>query len=1237
MFSEAINSYLHALDIFTENCRGDINENLEASLRQGASKMLLFESSCEKAMQMLSRGEDKRNVLSKHLNEIMARTSSSLPSEMLKSWKPDVNLELGTLNSRRTYNSHKSPQNEKRSDVPNYPRGEEATSLRKHTMDEKDQEAIRDFQAAFHSVKAIEDKLRETEKVLSSVSETQNNMRSLFEANGQFEKMRVVGATELQQLESKLRTATLIRDKAKAVEADFHNPNLFYFVSGDYFVAQTVCDSIQQDLKEFNDFWHGSSDKVKELLERVDVVSEQCKKLDSRNSRLSREHSALSDEAKAFLHKANSEVESLSSQLQYARGARDNRDSALKNIQRCVNEIANALSILAGKKASEFVSSRDLGEGRSLSKLAQGVEPQAIFTKAISACRKALADLCPKCRMRQPRLEELCKDDINTTMVFPKHIICAETKTGALGGGDLFLPYSLKFPFEKPIEFGDAAGIASFLVRLLYALPVGKLQIHAIDHKSAGENIGVLNALCELNGQLRIVTSADEITPLLRKLDDLMGEMTRSVFTYKEKNWAEYNANHPESLLPLRVVPIYSLHGFSTTQLDMLQKLLENGPRFGIICLLADSAAEDLDERLQERFDELEFDNDRIEEDGTRINRYKHLALVLASQSIPTQRIGALAEFYAKEYRELSKKPTREIKFLSLFDDIDMWQGNTTEGISTTIGWDAAGNPVNFEFGIGRCASAYHALVGGTTGSGKSVFLHTLIQSLAGKYSPEELQFYLLDYKKGDEFKKYADTKGNAWLPHVKMISRHKDPRFALELFDFLDKEFKRRSDQFGNYGDIVAYRKNGGKIPRIIVIIDEFQVMFEEYCGLNLSDEVAKRLSTVFKQGRSYGIHLVLATQSLASLHFSGMAGILGQIGLRIALKGMASDGILADGNKAAESIIPKRQCVVNPAFGLKDSDGTVNNIVTDVPFSDPAQVEDCKKLRMLIEQKAQTLHLKSKCRVFNGAELPAMPDADVVTESLRSEKWNTFFTLLLGARTDFASTPFAVDFTEEQREHLIVAGEDGNLSSDSEVRISGEDVWNGIRRGIMRSLRSLRSCEVLYYNPAVGEVPRDVPDYFICLSGRAKEKDLLNAFYELEASKSEKKIVMVENFQDARLLHPGDAPRASFSSRPAEPQPETSRTIFASLFNGTEDPKYHVIVMTKNFGFMSKEVLARSGAEANILKGCAKRVAFNLSDDDLTTMIPHQKISDRRGPRRVWFEDMRTGKVLDFLPFNI
>jgi len=1236
MLSEVINGYGQAISAYEAGCPDAVNRRIAGGMRQGLVQMQSFDSSCVGVLKKCQTLSENTAASCKRIDELMARLRK-LCDFNIDTLSNGSHEKSPFLFQDERKQPNRQPQKLPLSHQDALPRGDKPPQPpKKHIMDEKDKKAVQEELAAFQSMLAITEELRKADEMLTMVAEARNNMRSLFEANGQLGQLRVAGNGELQKMESRLQSVTSIRDKVQSIVADSRRPDLLPITFIHVNAVEMAYETLQPDLDGYNKFWHGDSHRVKEFLERLAAVSTRSEKVKARATHLAEQHTAFLSSANTFLQKYSSEVEEISSQLEQARTAKRKHEKLLEDIRRYVNKIAGILSALSGKNVSQFVSNRDLGDGRSLTMLAQGVNPQSIFVTAISTCRHKLKDLCDKCRMLQPPFDKLGKGDINITSVFPKHIICAETITNALGDGTLNIPYSLSFPFDKPFVFEDEDDIALLLLRLLYALPAGKLQIWAIDHKNAGANISSLNALCEFKDTLRIVTSLDEVSPLLRELDGMMGEMTRNVFTYKENTWEAYNASHEGDALPLIVIPIYSMHGFSAAQLDMLQKLLENGPRFGMICLLADVAFEDLEERLQTRFEELEFDSERIERGGSEIGQYRNLLLEMANNSVSDQRIGALSELYANEYKENSKKPVREINFLSLFDDINMWEGNTAAGISATIGWDGAGRAVNFEFGVGRGASAYHALIGGTTGSGKSVFLHTLIQSLAGKYSPEELQLYLLDYKKGDEFKKYADARGNAWLPHVKMISRHKDPRFALELFDYLDKEFKRRSDLFGNYGDIVAYRNNGGKIPRIIVIIDEFQVMFEEYCGLNISDEVAKRLSTIFKQGRSYGIHLVLATQSLASLHFSGMAGVLGQIGLRIALKGMAQDGILADGNRAAENIIPKRQCVVNHAFGLRDSDGAINNIVTDVPFSDPAQVEDCKKLRALIERKAKSMHVMSSCRVFNGAELPELPRRDIVAASLKSENWKTMFTVLLGARTDFSSTPFSVDFTEEQREHLIIAGEDGNLSSDFEVRITGEAVWNGLRRDILISLEDLPSSEILYYNPAVGAVPQDVPGHFIALNGRAKEKELLDAFHELDASRAKKKIVFVENFQEARLLHPSDAPRTSFSSRPSDPQPETPHSIFASLFNGTDDPKYHVLLMTKNFGFMNKEVLARSGAEANILKGCAKRVAFNLSDDDLNAMIPHQKVSDRRGPRRVWFEDMRTGVVLDFLPYG-
>lgn len=1240
MFIEAVDSNKRALEQYRERCRDSLSSGIADSLQESIVTMDRLAASCEEAARKMRESQTIGDDIAKRKAAIMSRISRILPSVRAKqndfgaplNKKSSVDRQhAGEDRGSALYGGYRQTLGESAFTDQNH------ANKKEHVMDEKDKEVTNVFLAAFHSMEMIEEELKKASETMALVLKAHNNMSSLSEANRQFELIRVVDSSEIKRIEMRLQTVNRLKEEATSVVAEFDANNHEYYENLTSIVTiKTDLEEARHYLVEFNKVWNGSSKKCKKYIAQIDSALSKCKVKEKELSTIRDSNTALGKEAAAFQSKWALEADTLSQQLNQAKYAKQNRAEILKNIQQYVANISNILSKLSGKDASEFSSSRSIEGGDSMAILAKQINPQAIITAALLPHKQILTDLSSKCRIGQPKLERLVKDDMNLTVVFPQHILYGDAETSVLDG-NLSIPYSLRFPFKKSIVFGDVSDIAPFIVRLLYTLPMGKVQISAIDHKSFGENISVLKALYDFNGMLRIVTSIDDVTGLLRELKDLMGERIRNVFSFKENDWMTYNANHPGATLPLLVVPIYSMRSFSAIQLDLLEEIFANGPRFGIICLLANDASEDLEERLHKKFEEMKLDYERVEKDGTPLASYVNLSLKMSSESIPRRKTGELVEIYATEYKEIGKKSVREIKFQSLLDKMDnLWKEETIDGISATIGWDVAGEPVNFEFG--QAMSVFHALVGGTTGSGKSVFLHALIQSLAIRYSPDELQFYLLDYKNGDEFKKYADNNGNAWLPHIKMISRHKDPRFALELFDFLDKEFRRRSDQFSqldNCGDIVTYRKKGGKIPRIIIIIDEFQVMFEEYCGLNLSDEVARRLSTIFKQGRSYGIHLILATQSLKSLHVSGWADMANQIGLRIALKGMEGDGILESGNRAAEKL-ERGQCIVNHSFGLKDSEEKVNNILTFIPDSDPVRVEACKDVRILIERKAQEMRIKSSCRVFNGTELPHFPGAEAFAESLRSEKWNTFFTLLFGARTDFSSTPFAVDFTEEQREHLLVAGEDGNLSSDSDVRITGEEVWDGLRRDIMRSLQSMRVCEVLYYNPTVGEVPQDVPDYFISLSGRAKEKDLLEAFQKLESSKSEKKIIIVENFQDARLLHPGDAPRTTFSSHQAPPQPETPRSIFSSLFNGTDDPKYHVIIMTKNFGFMNKEVLARSGADTNILRGCNKRVAFNLSEDDLTVMIPHQKVSDRRGPRRVWFEDMRTGTVLDFLPYG-
>jgi DNA segregation ATPase FtsK/SpoIIIE-like protein len=89
--------------------------------------------------------------------------------------------------------------------------------------------------------------------------------------------------------------------------------------------------------------------------------------------------------------------------------------------------------------------------------------------------------------------------------------------------------------------------------------------------------------------------------------------------------------------------------------------------------------------------------------------------------------------------------------------------------------------------------TSQHALIAGKTGSGKSTLLHALITNLALWYSPDEVEFYLVDFKKGVEFKTYATHR----LPHARVVAVESDREFGLSVLQGLDGELKRRGDLY--------------------------------------------------------------------------------------------------------------------------------------------------------------------------------------------------------------------------------------------------------------------------------------------------------------------------------------------------------------------------------------------------------------------------------------------------------
>lgn len=160
---------------------------------------------------------------------------------------------------------------------------------------------------------------------------------------------------------------------------------------------------------------------------------------------------------------------------------------------------------------------------------------------------------------------------------------------------------------------------------------------------------------------------------------------------------------------------------------------------------------------------------------------------------------------------------------------------------------------------IDLVADGPHGLVAGTTGSGKSELLRSLVISLALRVSPEHLQFVLIDYKGGSTFDACAD------LPHTVGLVTDLDEGLAERALISLNAELHRRERilRSTGVGDLTAYRAQTGAEPlaRLLVVIDEFAALAHELPRFLVA------LVGIAQRGRSLGVHLILATQRPAGV----------------------------------------------------------------------------------------------------------------------------------------------------------------------------------------------------------------------------------------------------------------------------------------------------------------------------------------------------------------------------------
>jgi hypothetical protein len=474
-------------------------------------------------------------------------------------------------------------------------------------------------------------------------------------------------------------------------------------------------------------------------------------------------------------------------------------------------------------------------------------------------------------------------------------------------------------------EHGFADGARSLLqalvLRLATATGPGTVRFALADPVGQGR---YLSAFLRLPAALRVGTFGGgvaarpaEIEALLTTLTDHVLQVTQRRLTNVYDSVEAYNAATTGALVPYHVLVLAGFPaGVDDQAAQLLGTLARNGPRAGLYILatldpdlpmprgfdLAALTAQSTNLRLDQHgdltWDDPDFGRVVIEPDQ----------MPAASRANPwLDAVGAAASSAARElpFARIAVTPPQR------------WSGVTTDGLDVQIGVDGKGEPQRFVLGA---RGVHHGLVGGDVRMGKTNLLHVLISQLALKYPPEELELYLLDFKEV-EFDAYLTER----LPHARAITSRTDREFGLSMLRRFHDEINRRARlcREARVTDLPDYRRETGQVlPRALVIMDEFQVLFSEED--RLAREAGRLLADIAKRGAAFGLHLLLATQSPGGPLTAYLRPVYEQMALRIALgctQPSVSQAILGEGNDAATRLVQAGDAIYNDRRGEGDN----------------------------------------------------------------------------------------------------------------------------------------------------------------------------------------------------------------------------------------------------------------------------------------------------------------------------
>lgn len=848
--------------------------------------------------------------------------------------------------------------------------------------------------------------------------------------------------------------------------------------------------------------------------------------------------------------------------------------SILKDIDYTLQRYAESIEIIEKDYPHEELRSIDFNTRKTrISKEYNQLKSslQQLFIK--------LDDEIKRLRVEQPYFDKALY--LQKREIFPKYCIFGRLKViHEMLQDNVYIPRVIQFPLQKALYSYDEEKslifIYQYLLRVLQISPLNKLDFLLIDTKSLGHSLNFIRPI--LNNKFiykqRILTYADEIEEALKELSDYMENLLQKQLS-GFSNWQDYNDKNKNNQLPLKVLVINGFpEQFSINALLYISRLVKFGAMTGINIFILIDNIEKNNNRL-EKVKDIILDNSYNIENMKYFleDELKELRFQNTLEALPQPK--DIKRFLEQINKAYLKDSTIKGEIDNFWEEDKFWKQSSTEGISIPIGWDINENIINFEIGFEY--SEHHTLIGGRSGSGKSNLVNVIIQNLAFFYSPDEIELFLLDYKEGVEFNSYT----NPILTHASLIAINSNVSYGLSFLEYILKEKDRRSELFkeSQTKDFKEYRiKTDKNLTRIIIIIDEFQTLFTTKERIRIEQIFVELL----RKGRSFGIHLILSTQTLSGVDVGSISQLKSQIGNRIALA-MGEDEsntFLSMSNDAAAKLKGKPEAIYNNRAGNIEGNRKVF-----IPYASRE-----KMIKLL--NKIATKEVNKNIKIYNGEILPELPNQQkFISNNIR---------LLLGKEQNFKENYFILHFHKEYGSNLLITGK--NKSEKQHIL-----------NLITLNLRANQSISNIYYINNDFDIKSDL------------KKSSIEIF---QSEIEDKSLIIIDSIDTLTQLYP--SPSYGFS-RAEDEQESSIYNKFKELLENGYKRDIHFIIFVDNF----KRVKTKINEITELFN---YRLAFSLNSDllidflelEYNTMI--QSIRNNKGI----FSNILISQIIEFKFFK-